>query len=69
MNELADMIINISRKNISVKHIDGPVGVPARTSDNTLYDKVIGEDYIYSLEEGIELLYNWVRGEVQRQTI
>ena len=69
MNELADMIINISRKNISVKHIDGPVGVPARTSDNTLYDKVIGEDYIYSLEEGIELLYTWVRGEVQRQTI
>ena len=62
MNDFADMIINISRKNISVKHIDGPIGVPARTSDNTLFDKVIGEDYIYSLEEGIELLYTWVRG-------
>lgn len=69
INDLADMIINFSRKNINVKHIDGPVGVPARTSDNTLFDKVIGEKHNYSLEEGIELLYTWVRGEVQRQTI
>ena len=54
INDLADMIINISRKNINVNHIDGPVGVPARTSDNTLFDEVIGEKHNYSLEEGIE---------------
>ena len=63
INDLADMIINFSRKNIDVKHIDGPIGVPARTSDNTLFDEVIGQKHNYSLEEGIELLYTWVRGK------
>ena len=69
MNEFTDLVINISKKNIEVKHIDGPVGVPARTSDNNQFNKLIGYKYQTSLEEGIKKLYHWIYNEVHSETI
>ena len=36
INELAEMIMDIAGKKISIKHIPGPLGVRGRNSDNRL---------------------------------
>ena len=36
INQLAQMIIDISGKKLTIKHIDGPLGVRGRNSDNKL---------------------------------
>ena len=55
----------LSRKNIML-NISTALSVPARTSDKHFLMKLL-ERHIYSLEEGIELLSTWVRGEVQHK--
>ena len=39
INQLAQMIMDISGKNVSIKHIPGPLGVRGRNSDNRLYEE------------------------------
>ena len=76
MNELANMVINISGKNIRVKNIDGqefmqkygykcPLGVNGRNSDNRLFREKIGWEVKQPLEVGIRKLYAWILSQVQ----
>lgn len=76
MNELANMVINISGKNIRVKNIDGqefmqkygykcPLGVNGRNSDNRLFREKIGWEVKQPLEVGIRQLYAWILSQVQ----
>ena len=37
INQLSNMIIDISGKKLSIQHVPGPLGVKGRNSDNTLY--------------------------------
>lgn len=64
IDKLAKMIIEIARKDISLKHIKGPQGVRGRTSDNNLiYDK-LGWKPTKSLEDGLEKTYPWILEQV-----
>jgi nucleoside-diphosphate-sugar epimerase len=65
INELADMIAGIAGVSIRKKHIDGPMGVRGRNSDNTLLKKVLGWEPQVSLEKGLEITYNWIEGQVK----
>jgi len=71
INELAQMAIDISGKNITIKNIDGeefkekygfkcPVGVRGRNSDNTLYFDKIGWKVNQPLYDGMEKTYLWI---------
>jgi GDP-D-mannose 3', 5'-epimerase len=71
INQLAQMAIDISEKNITIKNIDGneflskygfkcPVGVRGRNSDNKLYKEKIGWSVNQSLVEGMKNTYNWI---------
>lgn len=60
INDFAKMIIYISGKNITLKNIEGPVGVNGRNSDNTLIKEKLGWAPSRSLVEGIEKLYKWI---------
>jgi len=60
INKLVDMITEISGKNITKKHIDGPLGVRGRNSDNRLYISKVGKNYVNSLEYGLEKTYKWI---------
>jgi len=51
-------------KTIKKNHIDGPLGVRGRNSDNTLIREKLGWDYSTTLEEGIRKTYNWIMGEI-----
>lgn len=64
INQLVDIAANVAGKTISKKHIDGPLGVRGRNSDNALIREVLGWDYEQSLEVGIEKTYRWISGQI-----
>ena len=65
INNLVKMVIEISgKKNIFIKHIDGPQGVRGRNSDNELIFETLGWRPLKPLREGILVLYNWINKQV-----
>jgi len=68
INQLADMIIKISGKQVK-KQYDRlrPQGVRGRNADLTLIKKVLGWDPRTRLEEGLEVTYEWVLQQVKTE--
>tara|TARA_B100001093_G_scaffold447408_1_gene452299 strand:- start:3607 stop:4761 length:1155 start_codon:yes stop_codon:yes gene_type:complete len=64
INQLVDIAAKVANKTIEKNHIDGPLGVRGRNSDNTLIREKLGWDYSITLEEGIRKTYNWIMGEI-----
>jgi GDP-D-mannose 3',5'-epimerase len=61
INELADIIIGISGKNIEkIYDLTKPQGVRGRNADLTLVTKVLGWKPEISLEQGLEKTYRWI---------
>ena len=57
----------VAGKTIDKKHIDGPLGVRGRNSNNDLIREKLGWDYEQTLEEGIRKTYEWVKWQVIRE--
>jgi GDP-D-mannose 3', 5'-epimerase len=68
INDLAEMIIDISGKRLSISHVPGPLGVRGRNSDNTLIKGELGWTPTRPLKQGIASTYDWVLGEVVRRS-
>lgn len=66
INELVRIVSNIAGKDIKINHIDGPLGVRGRNSENSLIRKELGWDYEYSLEEGLRITYDWIFQQVSK---
>ena len=65
INDLAKKIIVISGKSITINNIDVPqTGVVARTSDNELFDRMVGTPRKVGLPDGLKKLYQWVNAKV-----
>jgi len=64
INNLAKMIMEIAGKNLTIKHIPGPLGVRGRNSDNTLIKEKLGWAPSKPLREGIEKTYHWILKQV-----
>ena len=71
INQLAQIAIKLSGKNIKIKNLEGeefkqkygfkcPTGVRGRNSDNTLYRQKIGWVPFQPLKVGIEKTFNWI---------
>lgn len=67
INELAKMIMIIAGKKIKLKHIDGPQGVRARTSNNDLIKKKLKWAPSRPLREGLEKTYIWIKKQVEEK--
>jgi len=65
INQLVDTAAKVAGKQVEKNHIDGPLGVRGRNSNNDLIRKELGWDYSQSLEEGIAKTYNWISGEIE----
>ena len=63
INELVAIAASVAEKDIKIKHIDGPLGVRGRNSDNNLIREKLGWDYSMTLEEGIRKTYEWIESE------
>ena len=61
INQLAQMAIDLSAKSIQIKNIPGPVGVMGRNSNNDLIREKLGWGPKYSLKEGMEKTYEWIK--------
>jgi len=64
INTLADTAAKVSGKTITKKHIDGPLGVRGRNSNNDLVREKLGWDYSQTLEEGIRKTYAWISEQI-----
>jgi len=66
INDLAEMIMNIAGKKLTIKHIEGPLGVRGRNSDNNLIFEKIGWKSTHPLSEGLKKTYCWIEEEVKK---
>ena len=64
INRLAEMIASHAEKSIALNHIDGPIGVMGRNSENSLVTKSIGWIPKVSLAEGLSRTYQWIDSQV-----
>ena len=60
INELVDIAAKVSGKKVEKNHIEGPLGVRGRNSNNDLIREKLGWDYSMTLKEGILKTYNWI---------
>jgi len=65
INDLATLIMRIAEKDLSIKHVSGPLGVRGRNSDNRLINRALGWAPSMPLEEGLKKTYFWVEQQVQ----
>lgn len=63
--QLAKMVMDIAGKMLSIKHIEGPLGVRGRNSDNRLIDEKLGWKPSITLGEGLEKTYPWIKEQVE----
>ena len=75
INQLAEMAISISGKDLSIKNIDGeefikkygfkcPLGVKGRNSDNKLYREKVGWEVSQPLLTGLTKTFLWIKSQV-----
>jgi GDP-D-mannose 3',5'-epimerase len=78
INQLAEMAIRISGKDIKVKNIAGqefyekygfkcPEGVRGRNSDNKLYLEKLKWEVSQPLEVGMKITYDWISKQIKSQ--
>ncbi len=67
INELADIIANISGKQIKKRYDKSkPQGVRGRNSDNTLVKRILEWKPETSLEQGLKKTYDWIVEEIKK---
>lgn len=68
INQLAQMAASIAGKEIALKHIDGPIGVRGRNSDNRLISRELGWRPNLPLHKGVEKTYHWVAEQLSKSS-
>jgi GDP-D-mannose 3',5'-epimerase len=66
INQLAQMIIEISGKKLSIKNIPGPEGVRGRNSDNRLILDTLGWKPTQDLALGLKYMYDWIANDIDQ---
>ena len=67
INQLAEMAMSIAGKKLSIKHIEGPLGVRGRNSDNALVEKKLNWKPVLPLISGIEKTFEWIESQVNNR--
>ncbi len=65
INELAEMAMGIAGKKLRIKHIEGPLGVRGRNSDNKLIKEKLGWAPSQQLISGLAKTYAWIAERVK----
>ena len=66
INELVRTVSVAAGKIVYTNHIDGPLGVRGRNSNNDLIREKLGWDYSQKLEEGIAKTYAWIMEQINK---
>ena len=66
IDQMAQMVMEIAGKKLSLRHVPGPIGVRGRNSDNALIAKEMGWKPSRPLKEGLSKTYAWINSQVQK---
>ncbi len=64
INQLAELAITLSGKDIKIANVPGPLGVRGRNSDNRLIRKMLGWEPKQPLRDGMQVTYEWISQQV-----
>lgn len=64
LNDLVKMVSEVAGKEIRINHIDGPLGVRGRNSDNRLIKEKLNWAPSQPLLAGISKTYQWIESQV-----
>jgi nucleoside-diphosphate-sugar epimerase len=67
INQLAELIMEIAGKKLTIHNIPGPLGVRGRNSDNHLIREKLGWAPSRPLVEGLAKTYAWIAAQIERQ--
>mmetsp|Transcript_5811 Transcript_5811/g.5543 ORF Transcript_5811/g.5543 Transcript_5811/m.5543 type:complete len:271 (+) Transcript_5811:1-813(+) len=67
MIEFAKIAMSFEEKDLPIKHIDGPMGVRGRNSNNILISKELGWAPTIKIADGLKQTYFWIKGEIEKQ--
>lgn len=66
INGLAEMASEIANKKLTLKHIQGPLGVRGRNSDNTLIEEKLNWKPSASLNDGMKKTFQWISSQLEK---
>lgn len=66
INELVSMVSKSGKKKISIEHVDGPLGVRGRNSNNELINEKLKWKPSQPLQKGINKTYEWISKEIDK---
>jgi nucleoside-diphosphate-sugar epimerase len=64
INHLAEVVMEVAGKKLTIKHIKGPLGVRGRNSDNRLIKEQLNWMPYKLLHDGIANTYKWIEQKV-----
>jgi nucleoside-diphosphate-sugar epimerase len=67
INKLADIAADAAGVEIEHVHVDGPMGVRGRNSDNSKLREVLGWEPKIALEEGLARTYRWIEEQLREK--
>lgn len=68
INKLAEMAMEIGNKRLKIVHVEGPLGVRGRNSDNKLIQTELSWSPSQPLYQGLEKTFNWISEQNQKRT-
>jgi len=67
MIEFAHIALSIENKSLPIKHIEGPMGVRGRNSNNVLIQQKLGWAPSVPIREGLQKTYIWIKEQVENE--
>merc|ERR1711933_598404 len=68
MIEFAQIAMSFEEgKKLPIKHIEGPMGVRGRNSNNKLIREKLGWEPTMKIKDGLKLTYMWIKGEIEKE--
>jgi GDP-D-mannose 3',5'-epimerase len=65
INHMAEMIMEIAGKKLTIRHIPGPLGVRGRNSDNKLIREELKWEPTLHLTDGLAITYAWIEAQIK----
>lgn len=66
INDFARLVMDVAGKDLSLRHVSGPLGVRGRNSDNALIRERLGWAPSRPLRWGVDRTYRWIADQVEQ---
>jgi GDP-D-mannose 3',5'-epimerase len=67
MIEFANIALSFENKQIPIKHIEGPMGVRGRNSNNKLIREKLGWEPSIRIADGLKKTYFWIKEQIEKE--